>query len=209
MEKYWIELAFTLLGALLGSSGAIGLFFYLQKRKAEYNETLFIEYKNIAQELADILKDLLTLSFIPSNYTDKQLDDIAQDLSAFYYKYYLILPQAVLLEIQSLYSCLHHKGRFLFIPIMDKNEHVYVQRPLRMKNDQIKFIKDASLILRYNVKVIDRFYKKFKERKADTFLKCQARHVIVVLDREWNLKDMHKWAELRTKQTLYMQENKK
>ena len=207
MEQYFIELIFTLVGAILGSGGVIGIFFYLQKRKAKYNETLFIEYKNIAQELANILKDLLTLSFIPSNYTDKQLDSIEQDLSAFYYKYYLVLPQSVLLEIHCLCSCLHHRGRRLFIPIMDKDEHIYVQRHLKRKNDQIKFIKDASLILRYNEKVIDRFYMKFKDRKEDTFLKCQARHVIVVLDREWNLKNMHKWAELRTKRTLYMQEN--
>lgn len=209
MEKYILELCCMLIGAILGSSGVIGLIFYLKKRTAEYNETLFNEYKNIAQELADVLKDLLTLSFIPSNYTEEQLNNIAQNLSAFYYKYYLVLPQSVLLEIHCLYSCIHHKGRSLYTPVMDQNEHVYVQRSLKLKNDQIKFIKDASLVLRYNEKIIDRFYKKFSDRKSDTFLKCQARHVIVVLDREWNLKDIHKWAELRIKQTLYMQENKK
>lgn len=208
MENYFADLICSLIGAFLGSGGVIGFFFYRRKRRAEYDETLFAEYKSIAQELVEILKDLLSLSFIPNNYSDKQLNEIAENLSHFYYKYYLVLPQSVLREIQCLHSCLHRKGERLFDYYKDEKSQFYVQRWIRDEKKQIEFMKDTSIMLRSNVNAILRLYRKHPDRIHDTFLKCQARHVIIVLDREWNIKDMHKWSIRRKKQTLYMQEKK-
>jgi len=209
METYLTQFICSLLGCVLGSGGIIGLLFYLQKRKMIFSETLFSEYKNISQELVEILQDLLSLSFIPSKYTDEQLCEISENLSAFYFKYYLVLPQTVLLEIQSLYSSIYRKGDCMFLPVYDKKMKIYVQRKLSSEKEQIDFIKDTSLVLRNSVESIIRFYKIHPERIADTFLKCQARHVITVLDREWNLKNMHKWSKHTRKTTLCKRERNK
>ena len=207
MENYFANLIFTLIVAIIGSSGVIGFFFYRLKKKSEYNETLFVEYKSIAQELVEILKDLLSLSFIPNNYSDKQLNEIAENLSHFYYKYYLVLPQSVLREIQCLHSCLHRKGKRLFEYYKDEQSQFYKQRWIREEKRQIEFMKDTSIMLRSDVDAILRLYRQNPDYIADTFLKCQARHVIIALDREWNIKDIHKWSIRRKKQTLSMQEN--
>lgn len=204
MEKYWTELAFTLLGVLLGSSGAIGFFFYLQKRKANFSEVLFLEYKDIAQELAAVLEDLLLLSLSDGAYSQEKCKTIDKELGKFFFKNYLLLPQSVLEEINCLHECLMCAGLKVFmIKNIDNEPHVCERET---EEEMRQLFEDVAIVTKD--KSIFKIYKKYNDdvqhrpMRRTVYLKCQARHVLTILEREWQLKNLHDWPEKLGKNTI-------
>ncbi|MBQ7489561.1 MAG: hypothetical protein IJT51_03475 [Bacteroidales bacterium] len=199
MENHIIQFVCSLCGSILGSSGILGLYYFLRKRKALFSETLFWEYKNIAQELANTLQDLLPLSLHPKNYTNEQCEKIDNELAKFFFKYYLILPQAVLEEINCLHACLLDKGgRRLFM--VDKKERFPTLRPRKTEEEVDDLIDDVAIVK--SEKSLSEMYKKYQKLPRYICIKCQARHVITVLQRYWSIKDLHLWSLQLSKTTL-------
>lgn len=203
MENYLIKLTYILTGAILGSGGVMGLFFYMRKRKINFSEALFMEYKNTAQELAEVLKDVLPLSLNPQNYTEEQCDKIDNELANWFFKNYLVLPQSVLEEINCLHACLRDKKGGLYM--IDRTHKHPILRQRKTETEITSLLGDVAIVRKK--RSLSDIYRQYHKLPRYIYIKCQARHVITVLDREWNLKDMHIWSVRRKKQTLYMHEN--
>lgn len=205
MSDDLIKIIGSIVSGLIGY--ILGYIISRRKDKDDFSIALFQEYRTVANELETILKDLLSLSFVSSNYSDSQLNKIAEELSAFYFKNYLILPQTVLEEIQCLYTCLHHKGRRMFKTGKDELGNI-VQRQLTKEEEQKYLMKDSSIMLRADEDVLRRFYKKYPDRLPDTFLKFQARHLLTVMHDCWNIKNIHEWKKRLSKDTIAQRERK-
>ena len=100
MTMFLLQLISAILGCLLGGSGLLGFLFFIQKRRVQLSETLLLEYKAIAKELAIVLDELLPLSLYPHYYSQEKCKEIDKALSKFFFQYYLVLPQEVLEEIK-------------------------------------------------------------------------------------------------------------
>ena len=192
-----------LLGIVVTST--LGYQYFRKKGKDHFCEDLFREYEKRSQELAMILRDLLSLSFVPSNYSDTQLEAIAKELSLFYFKYYLTLPTPVLHEIQCLFICLHYKGKHLYSYDRDLSGND-ILIALKGEKEQEFMIKESSLMLRVDEEVIRRFYHIHKDKLSDTFLKIKARHVITIMHDSWNIDNIHEWKNILTKETIAQKE---
>ena len=141
------------------------------------------------------------MSFSLSNYTDEQLNKIREDLSYFYFKYYLILPQKVLEEIYCLHACLYHKGRYGFT-IEHKIGTKPTLRKLKSIEEKKQFMKNATIIMRSDDDILIRFYLQNKERISDSIIKCQARNVITAFHDCWNIQNLYDWRNQLAKKTI-------
>lgn len=197
-----------LLGALVGSTlgCALGYFFSKRQSKNEFNANLFFKYQNIAQELVDILQGILSLSFYPIKHTKEELKSVKENLSSFYFKYYLILPQSVLEEIQCLHLCLHYNGHRIFMSVKGPSGNTI--KHIDKKEELESLVKDSFLTHKTNKKAILRFHELHPERTADIFLRYQARHLITVLNENWNIKKLHSWKNTLGKETIAKKEKK-
>lgn len=201
-----MENVVTLLVSFMGIVGIVftailGYRYFRKQEEDKISITLFAEYEKRAQELAIILQDLLTLSFVPSNYTDEQIDEISKNLSLFYFKYYLTLPSPVLCEIQCLFTCLYHRGKHLYGSVKDESGINRI-RCLQRQYEYERLIKDSSILLKHDEDVIRRFYETHKDRLPDNYIKFQARHVITVIHDSWNINNLHEWKKCLTKETI-------
>lgn len=203
-----------MMGLLLGiigtliisiSSAVISYKFFLKKAKDSYNAKLFFEYKKLAQELVDILGDLLTLSMAPCDYTTEQCNKIDRELGLYFFKYYLVLPQQVLEEMNCLHACLQCGGQATFM--IDRTNATPVLRR-RTTEDEIKeLFMDVAIIAKDNC--LSRIYKIHHRMPRYIYLKCQARHVITVLNDCWSLKEFHDWQKRLPKLTVLQREKLK
>ena len=199
-----IGLLSALVGSILGCT--LGYSFSKRKSKDEFNANLFFEYQNIVQELVSILQGILSLSFYPIKHTKEELKSVEENLSSFYFKYYLILPQPVLEEIQCLHLCLHYNGHRIFMPIKGLSGNTI--KYLNKKEELECLIKDSFLTHRTHKKVILRFHKLYPERLPDLFLRYQARHLVTVLSESWNIKNIHNWKSILGKETIAKKETR-
>lgn len=188
-------------------TAVLGYIYFRKKENDKFSVELFREYEKRSQELAKILQDLLSLSFVQSNYTDKQLDEISRNLSIFYFKYYLTLPAPLLRELQCLYTCLYHKGKVMYSVSKDD---MGMDKQVRVKKkDEYEYLmKDSSILLRHDVNVLREFYQRKSDRLPDTFIKFQARHIITVMHDCWNIKEIHNWRKCLAKETLAQKERR-
>lgn len=198
MESYLLQLVVSAIGCILGGGGLVGLWFFIQKRRIKLGETLFLEYKNIAQELAIVLEDLLSLSLNPQYYSYKKCMEIDKALSSFFFKYYLVLPQDVLLEINCLHACLNDTENRLFI--VDKREKLPLLRPRTSDEEIVSLLNDVALVKKG--RGLSDIYLEYHILPRYMFLKCQARHVITILGRSWNMRDLYSWSNNLSKHTL-------
>ena len=198
--------------AIIGLSGTIigyfiGYIVARKKRKDTFSVALFQEYRDVADELENILKDLLSLSFKPKYYPASQLKDIADKLSAFYFRYYIILPQAVLEEIQCLYTCLHYNGERMYMVGKDEFGNK-VQRQIKRPEQFVFLLKDTSIMMRTSEKAIIKLYKSNPQKLEDSYLNFQARHVLTVVHDCWNAKKIFSWHNDLSKDTIVQRERK-
>lgn len=202
--KIWIAVI-GLLGTIAGYF--IGYIVARKKGKDDVSVSLFQEYRDVAGELESILQDLLSLSFLPKHYSESQLKIIADNLSAFYFKNYMILPQAVLEEMQCLYTCLHHNGKRMYMVGRDEFGNK-VQREIKKPNQFEYLLKDTSIMMRTSERAIRILYKNHPEKLKDAYLNFQARHVITVMHDCWNIKRIYTWKKDLTKDTIVQKERK-
>ena len=198
MDTFLLQLVCTILGCLLGGCGLFGFLFFIQKRRAKLSEALFLEYKAIAQELAIILDELLPLSLYPQYYSHEQCKEVDKALSKFFFKYYLVLPQEVLEEINCMHACLIDYKNNLYI--VDKSKDIPILRPRKTEEEIISLLDDVALVKRE--RSLSEIYLEYHKLPRYISLKCQARHVITILSKSWNMRDLHNWSKNLNKQTL-------
>lgn len=204
MDDILSQLVISAIGCIIGGGGLVGLWFFAQKRKIKLGETLILEYKKIAQELAVVLEELLPLSLDPHYYSLEKCKDIDNALSSFFFKYYLLLPQEVLEEINCLHACLNDKENRLYI--VDKNEELPTLRPMNSDKEIGALLDEVALVKRD--KSLSDIYLEYKKLPRYIKLKCQARHVITILSEAWNMRDLYNWSKGLNKQTLAEIKNK-
>lgn len=170
------------------------------QNKDKYSAQLFSEYTKMAQELAAILEELLTLSLRPRKYTTDYCNTIAKELSKYYFKYYLVLSQQVLEEISCLHACLQCGGKYFFM--IDRTSQYTKIRPCKKAEEINILFADIALTQ-------TRQYKEYPRIPNYITLKCQARHVITVMHNSWDYKDIHKWQKKLPKRTVFQLTNKK
>ena len=143
-------------------------------------------------------------AFYPIKHTKEELKSVEENLSSFYFKYYLILPQSVLEEIQCLHLCLHYNGHRIFMPVRGSSGNTI--KHLDKKEELESLVKDSFLTHRTDKKAILRFHELYPERTADIFLRYQARHLITVLNENWNIEKLHSWKNTLGKETIAKRE---
>lgn len=199
MEEFLLEFSgfiSGLIGIVLGTF--LSYIFFRKQNKDKYSASLFAEYKNIAQELAEILKDLLTLTLMPQKYSVEQCNEIDKTLGEFFFKYYLILPQPVLEEINCLHRCLLCGGKNIFIIKKEKNLPVL---QICSKEEDIKaLLEDVALVT--SKRNLFEIYQINKRLPHCLNLRCQARHVITTMHDCWNLSNINKWEKQIPKKTI-------
>lgn len=196
-----LEIMGTLVGIVLGAVLA-----YLFSRKGsmdDLNKTLLTEYKNISQELAEILKDILTLSLKPEKISAEKCKEIDISLGDFVFRHFLVLPQPVLEEINCLHVCLTCGGKKAYIV---KHEGSLPVLQPRASDDDIKNILEDVAIVTTRRTLFD-IYKKYGKLPQSVILKCQARHVMIVMNEHWNLSRFNEWAKSLPKTTIAKRRN--
>lgn len=189
---------FGVLGTIIG--GVVSFLFFRHKEEVRFNTKLYTEYQPLAQELATILQDFLVLSLHPGHYTKDVCQKIDNDLSKFFFKYYLVLPQSVLEEINCLHACLRSQGKYLYV--IDKTKDVPTVRECVDTNEVISFINDVTIVsIRKSWAELYRQYQKLPDYLK---LRFQARHVISKMQVVWQYKDMKAWQKEMRKKTLAM-----
>lgn len=168
------------------SGAAVGYGIYRLKHRNNYSAQLYNEYKQMAQELAAILEDLLTLSMRPQKYSHEFCMALDKELSRFYFKYYLVLPQSVLEEMGCLHACLQTEGKYFFM--VEKTKEPHVLRRCETAQEINNLFTDIALTK-------TRTYEKYTRIPNYINLKCQARHVIIVMQDCWSSKDFHRWQK--------------
>lgn len=196
----------SLVGALVGSTlgCALGYFFSKKQSKDEFNANLFSKYENIAEELAMILEEALPLSLYPKAFSREQCKKIDADLAKFFFKYYLILPPEVLEEINCMHACLQDKNHHLYM--IDHKEALPTLRLRHSKNEIVQILDDVALVKRK--KKLSEIFSDYNKVPSYIFIKCQARHIIVVLQRCWKIKELHNWQNHLPKTTLAERKNR-
>lgn len=186
----------ALVGILLGSF----LTYVLSRKKSKDNVDieLYTEYKNIAQELAEALKDVLNLSLIPEYYSKKRCEEIDNALAKFTFKHLLILPPPVLEEINCLHVCLVCGGKNSY---MIKRENCVPTLQTRTTEEDIKALLDNVALVTTKRSLFD-IYKKYGKLPVSVLLKCQARQVMVVMSECWNMAGMFGWKNKLPKKSI-------
>lgn len=185
------EIIIGVTGLVTGS--ALGYCVFRLQQKNNYSAELFNEYKLKTQELAVILEDLLTLSMLPRHYSTEYCRNVDKELSKYFFKYYLDIPQEVLEEINCLHACLQCRGKYLFM--VDKTGGIPVLRPRRTTKELNDLFNDVALIMTWNL-------DGQKKIPRSIVLRCQARHVITVMHNCWKYKEIHKWPKKLPKRTV-------
>lgn len=196
MNNITLEISCSIIGIFIGALASY--IFFRKKYKAMFSATLCAEYKNISQELAEILKDILQLSLIPQKFTKEKCNEIDRSLSDFTFKYLLILPQPLLEEINCLHVCLISGGHHSYIV---KNENGTPVLQPRESDEDIKSLLNGVAIVTTKRTLFD-IYKKHKKLPPSVLLKCQARRVMTVMSECWNLSQIYKWGDQLTKKTI-------
>lgn len=177
----------------------IGWCLDLLKYRYKANEKLYDTYTALSKEVAEVLKSLLDLSLHPKGYSDEELDKIKKDISAIYFKYYIFLPQEVLLELNCMHSCLQSRGRWLY-KVDEKSSFKTIYRC--SDTEIIKdFCHDATLIKRG----LDKLDSIIATKKMPVYLKLnfQARMVIRKIDDLCGSEKIFKWTKYLKKKTVY------
>lgn len=198
MTMFLLQLISAILGCLLGGSGLLGFLFFIQKRRVQLSETLLLEYKAIAKELAIVLDELLPLSLYPHYYSQEKCKEIDKALSKFFFQYYLVLPQEVLEEINCMHACLIDKENRLYI--VDKNESIPTLRPRVTADEIVSLLDEVALVKRE--RSLSEIYLEYNKLPRYVYLKCQARHVITILSKSWNMRDLYEWSKNLNKHTI-------
>jgi len=191
-----LELLGSLAGLLFGA--VIGYYFSRRKSKDKFRTTLFAEYKKIAQELAIILKDILQLSLIPEKIPAEKCKEIDKALGDFVFKYFLVLPQDVLQEINCLHVCLVCGGTKTYVVKKMKGKPVLLPRTT---DKDVKNLLEGVAIVTTKRSLFD-IYKEYGKLPKSVLLKCQARHVMVVMNNKWKPSKIYKWERILPKKTL-------
>ena len=77
---------------------------------------------------------------------------------------------------------------------------------LDKKEELESLVKDSFLTHRTDKEAILRFHELYPERTADIFLRYQARHLITVLNENWNIEKLHSWKNTLGKETIAKRE---
>lgn len=176
----------------------MGFLFFIQKRRVQLSESLLLEYKAIAKELAIVLDELLPLSLYPHYYSQEKCKEIDKALSKFFFQYYLVLPQEVLEEINCMHACLIDKENRLYI--VDKNESIPTLRPRVTADEIVSLLDEVALVKRE--RSLSEIYLEYNKLPRYVYLKCQARHVITILSKSWNMRDLYEWSKNLNKHTI-------
>lgn len=193
----------TIIGIVFGA--CLGYLVFRKESAARFSATLFMEYKNIAQELAEILSNLKLQSLMPLGLTDNEYKRIDDELGLFFYKYYLVLPQQVLEELNCLHECLLSHGKQTYVV---KYENAIPTVQPRISDDEVSELMREVAIVKTKRNLFD-IYQRYGRLPRFIFLKCQARHVITVMYDCWNLSNIHEWEKRLPKQTISQIEKKK
>lgn len=152
----------------------------------------------MAQELALCMQDFLPLSLKPQGYTKETIRKADKELSTFFFKYYLILPQIVLEEISCMHACLQQNGERVYIG--DRTNKIPLIRSCEHEEETLEFFKEVTIFR--TKKNWAEIYLKYKRVPKYIALRCQARHVIAAMQSTWQYKDMYSWKEQMQKKTL-------
>ncbi len=178
----------------------MGYFFFRKESKDKFRETLFTEYKNIAQELSGVLKDVLYLSLIPESFPIEKCKEIDRALSDFAFRHLLVLPQEVLQEINCLHVCLVCGGHNSYM--IKAEDDIPILKP-RNTEEEIKELLENVAFVTTQRTLFD-IYKKYKKLPNSVYLKCQARHLMMVVNKCWNMSLFYEWDKYLPKKTIGM-----
>lgn len=186
----------SIIGIVIGA--VLSYRYFRKKEQDKFSKELYFKYQELAQELASCLQEFLPLSLKLQGYTEETFCRVDRELSNYFFKYYLILPQSVLEEISCMHACLRQNGNKIYI--VDRTKDIPFIRSCEYEKETLEFFKEVTIFrTRKNWAEI---YLKYKKVPKSIALRCQARHVIAAMQSTWQYKDMYSWKEQMQKKTL-------
>ncbi len=199
----FLDIFNSLVDAIAGIGGIIigallGYIYFRKKEQDKFSRDMYFRYQELAKELAICLQTFLPLTLKPQGYRARICQEVDRELSSFFFKYYLILPQSVLEEISCMHACLQHNGDKIFI--VDKSNEIPLIRSCEYENETLKFFEEVTIFR--TKKNWAEIYLKYKRVPRYIALRCQARHAIAAMQAAWQYEDMYSWRKQMKKRSL-------
>lgn len=191
------EVLIALISVLGGA--ILGYYFDFFKQKREENIKLYETYISFTQEIAIVLKDLLKLSLKRQKINKDNLEKIKNEISLLYFKYYIFLPQEVLLELNCLHSCLQSNGTILYVVKKD-GKNMTIAR-CEDKEKIREYCHNATLIDN-GLDVLNRIIVNYNLAQY-MILNFQSRMLIRQIDNFCGGDCIFKWNKYIKKKTVY------
>ena len=97
-----------------------------------------------------------------------------------------------------MHACLIDKENRLYI--VDKNESIPTLRPRVTADEIVSLLDEVALVKRE--RSLSEIYLEYNKLPRYVYLKCQARHVITILSKSWNMRDLYEWSKNLNKHTI-------
>jgi hypothetical protein len=170
------------LGIPLLIGALIGYFIEKWRVRIKFDMNAFDMYDTISKEIIALLTEITSLNL----YRSCEKSDMEKwkcKISDLYFKYFIYLPQDVLIEMNCLHLCLSHKGQYLYQPGKDNKGDVIIERC----DDKQKFKKFVDSVTLYNDGRITALVDKYGIGRFPCSFKVnfQARKVIKTIFDYW------------------------
>ena len=186
-----------LLGGALGLLS--GLILHRKQSQRAISAILFQKYMEIRDQLADILSDVASLSLVPEQeHLDAQTH--IERLSKCFYKYYDLIPQSVLMELNCLHSCLRKEGQFAYVVVGSTEIRKLDYHNTREVGE---FLKHVSLVVNDIAPITEFLARGGGRKRRRLILNLQARKALQCMNDHFTFSDITSWQTKLKKFTVY------
>ena len=178
-----------IIGAILGFASTV----YLKHSDAKQivTEKILNQYFDVRNDLCTELSKLAILK--ESEKLDISLLSAARDkISALYFEHYDFLPKEVLDELNCLFVCLTNRKTSIF---KYENSRIFPLPPSEIQ----AFIERITLVENFKYSALLCLRSKDDDIKRIVTVKCQARSVLVSLNKYFTMRHLMDWINYTTK----------
>ena len=199
-EKLVLVLISGVTGILFGYISSILIERF--KRRMDYHKELFFLFQKVTDNLNVTLSQMASFNVSFNSINKEKLETLKKEVSTMYFRYYNLLPQDILNELNCLHSCLQSNGELMYF--IDSNNTLQ-----KAKDSDFRFFEEISnnLTLVNNTRKLHDIITKhgIGSLPPDIKINFQARKVIRKIDDFLSIRNVFDWTERISKTTFYKQ----